>query len=73
MGISSHRYKYIAVAIIISSPILEAFGNAKTVYNNNSSRFGKFVQLFFNERGRIVGGQISDCILFMTNYFLQAL
>lgn len=42
---------------------MEAFGNARTVYNNNSSRFGKFVQLHFSTKGNIQGGRIVDCIL----------
>ncbi|KAM7442344.1 Unconventional myosin-X [Porites harrisoni] len=50
-------------AIIQSSPIMEAFGNAKTVYNNNSSRFGKFIHLKFNSKGRMDGGSIQDFLL----------
>ncbi|XP_019731142.1 unconventional myosin-X [Hippocampus comes] len=59
----SERTTRVEQALIQSSPIMEAFGNAKTVYNNNSSRFGKFIQLHFSQSGNIQGGCIIDYLL----------
>ncbi|KAL1832690.1 hypothetical protein ACET3Z_002341 [Daucus carota] len=49
--------------ILKTNPILEAFGNAKTSRNNNSSRFGKLIEINFSETGRISGANIQTFLL----------
>eukprot|EP01051_Picozoa_sp_SAG22_P004846 SAG22_NODE_272_length_13192_cov_311.812495_4_plen_449_part_00 len=49
--------------LLQSSPILEAMGNAKTVRNNNSSRFGKYMEIIFDKGFKIMGGKSTKYLL----------
>mmetsp|Transcript_7296 Transcript_7296/g.8849 ORF Transcript_7296/g.8849 Transcript_7296/m.8849 type:complete len:1339 (-) Transcript_7296:217-4233(-) len=50
--------------ILVANPLLEAFGNAKTIRNINSSRFGKWMEVYFNPRtSKMVGSQILNYLL----------
>ncbi|XP_043673160.1 unconventional myosin-IXAa-like isoform X2 [Vespula pensylvanica] len=49
--------------ILSAGPVLEAFGNAKTAHNNNSSRFGKFIQVNYKENGMVHGAVVQKYLL----------
>ncbi|KAM6475025.1 unconventional myosin-Vb isoform 4-T4 [Liasis olivaceus] len=58
--------------VLASSPIMEAIGNAKTTRNDNSSRFGKYIQIGFDKRHRIIGANMRTYLLEKSRVVFQA-
>merc|ERR1712214_203017 len=58
--------------IVQTNPVLEAWGNAKTVRNDNSSRFGKFIRIHFNQAGKLSGADMVVYLLEKSRLSFQA-
>lgn len=58
--------------VLESNPILESFGNARTIRNDNSSRFGKFIEIKFTSSGKLVGASVDSYLLEKVRLINQA-
>jgi len=72
ISISGARGSNIEQQVLESNPILESFGNARTIRNDNSSRFGKFIEIRFTSTGKLVGASVDSYLLEKVRLINQA-
>merc|ERR1719305_1095867 len=63
-SVRTSKVATLARRILDTNPVLEAFGNAKSIRNNNSSRFGKYINLKFNKDWRVMGAEVTHRHIF---------
>jgi myosin-5 len=69
---SDARMSEVEEQVMATNPVMEAFGNAKTIRNNNSSRFGKYIEIHFNKDTKITGASIRTYLLERSRVIFQA-
>jgi myosin heavy subunit len=72
-GTDDAQKSQLETQILQANPILESFGNAQTIRNNNSSRFGKFIRIAFNRNGDVRGAFIDWYLLETSRVHTQTL
>ena len=72
VGGTSQSETNVEKKVIKSSPIMEAIGNAKTTRNDNSSRFGKYIEIDFNKQFHIIGANMRTYLLEKSRVVFQA-
>ncbi|MES1911008.1 MAG: hypothetical protein MHM6MM_003512 [Cercozoa sp. M6MM] len=66
------KKKGVAKRLVATNPLFEAFGNARTAMNDNSSRFGKFIRLLYSKQGSICGAKVDTYLLEKSRVSIQS-